>query len=110
MSLIEMANALTTAQKEMILKRVRCAEVGSGSAVLNSLTRCYRFSAAARALNGTLQTVDDRNWGTWVAYICSRSFSGGVETTPEGQSLDWDGALDVALTAKDISVKKTANG
>jgi hypothetical protein len=57
-----------------------------------------------------LQTADDRNWGTWDAYICGRSLSGGVETTPEGQSLDWDGALDGALTAKDISVKKTANG
>ena len=57
-----------------------------------------------------LQTADDRNWGTWDAYICGRSLSGGVETTSEGQSLDWDGALDGALTAKDISVKKTANG
>ena len=69
------------------------------------------FSAAVRArYTERLQTADDRNWGTWDAYICGRSFSGGVETTPEGQSLYWDGALDGALTAKDISVKKTANG
>ncbi|MDP6699077.1 MAG: hypothetical protein QGH25_05480 [Candidatus Latescibacteria bacterium] len=43
MSLIETANAVTTPHQEMILKRVCGAEASSGSAALNSLTRCHRL-------------------------------------------------------------------